>query len=204
VLAGGFEYVPPTGGTCSVGFNTIDSSNRNVVLTAGHCITRTGTVSRNGYAIGNVRTANFPADDYGTFWNSYSSYWRPSPSVYNYSNATYVGVRGLWENPSVGATVCKSGRTTGYTCGRITALNQTVNYPAGAVYGLVRHSACVERGDSGGSNISSGAYALGLTSGASMDSAGRCWAKSGYQNVSYYQPVGEALRANGLRVLITA
>jgi hypothetical protein len=100
--------------------------------------------------------------------------------------------------------VCKSGRTTGYTCGTIRALNQTVTYTGGYVLsGLVRHDACVEGGDSGGSNISAGAYALGVTSGASTTvSGGKCLSKAGQANISYYQPVGEALRANGLRLVL--
>jgi len=200
-LVGGFQIVIPTGGTCSVGFNTLDALNRNVVLTAGHCVKTSGNVSRNGYVIGSTRTANFPTDDFGTFWNSYPGYWQPSVSVYKY-NGTYATVAGQRDNPPVGATVCKSGRTTGYTCGTIKAVNQTVNYPQGIVYGLVRHTACVEGGDSGGSNISADYYALGVTSGASTTSStGKCLSKSGGTNVSWYQPVGEALSANGLRLL---
>ena len=165
-----------------------------------------GSLSRNGYLIGSSRTANYPTDDFGTFWNSYPGYWQPSPSVFKY-NGTYARVAGQWDNPTVGATVCKSGRTTGYTCGRITALNQTVTYTGGKVlYGLVRHNACVEGGDSGGSNISAGDYALGVTSGASTPSSGaykgKCLSKAGGANVSWYQPVGEALSRNGLRLLL--
>ena len=200
-LVGGFEVVLPGGGTCSAGFNTRDAYGRNVVLTAGHCTKTPGMISRQGYWVGNTRTANFPADDYGTFWNSYPSYWTPSVSVYKY-NGTYVNVRGQWNAPTVGATVCKSGRTTGYTCGAITALNQTVVYTGGkTVYGLVRHNACVQGGDSGGSNISAGAFALGVTSGASMTTSGLCLSKVGQPNVSWYQPIGEALTANGLTLL---
>ena len=204
-LVGGYEFVLPSGGTCSVGFNTLDASNRNVALTAGHCVTTSGSLSRNGYLIGSARTANYPTDDFGTFWNSYPGYWQPSPSVYQY-NGNYARVAGQWDNPTVGATVCKSGRTTGYTCGQITALNQTVTYTGGKVlYGLVRHNACVEPGDSGGSNISAGYYALGVTSGASTPTSGaykgKCLSKSGGANVSWYQPVGEALSRNGLRLL---
>jgi hypothetical protein len=199
-LVGGFEYFLPSGEACSVGFNTVDAINQNVVLTAGHCVKAGGTLSRNGYWIGSARTADFPADDFGTFWNSYPSYWQPSPSVYKY-NGTYVRVAGQWDNPPVGSTVCKSGRTTGYTCGTIRAVNQTVNFDDGnVIYGLVRHDACVEGGDSGGANISAGAYALGVTSGASMVS-GKCLSKIGRANISWYQPVGEALTRNGLRLL---
>jgi S1-C subfamily serine protease len=114
-------------------------------------------------------------------------------------------VRGSWTNPPVGATVCKSGRTTGWTCGTITALNQSVTYTGGRVMtGLVRHNACVEGGDSGGANMSSGGFALGVTSGASTSvTTGQCLSKSGQANVSWYQPIGEALAVTGLR-LVTA
>jgi streptogrisin C len=201
-LVGGFEFLLPDGAhVCSVGFNTVDAFNRNVVLTAGHCVKSSGTVSRDGYWIGSTRTADFPTDDFGTFWNSYPSYWQPSKSVYLY-NGTYATVAGQWDNPPVGATVCKSGRTTGFTCGTIKALNQTVVYPEGTVYGLVRHTACVEGGDSGGANISAGYYALGVTSGASTPvDTGKCLSKSGGTNISWYQPVGEALSRNGLQLV---
>jgi alpha-lytic protease prodomain-containing protein/trypsin len=201
-LVGGYEYVLPSGGTCSVGFNTRDAYNRNVVLTAGHCTKKSGWMSRNGYFIGQTRTANYPTDDFGTFWNTYPSYWQPSPSVYKY-NGTYARLAGRWDNPPVGATVCKSGRTTGYTCGTIKALNQTLVYKDGSIlYGLVRHNACVEPGDSGGSNISAGYYALGVTSGANLVSDRWCLSRYGTENVSFYQPVGEALSANGLRLVL--
>jgi streptogrisin C len=201
-LVGGYEFYEPDGiHVCSIGFNTVTSLGYNVVLTAGHCVKAVGTVSRNGYQIGSTRTADFPTDDFGTFWNSYPSYWTPSPSVYKY-NGTYARLAGQWDNPPVGTTVCKSGRTTGYTCGTITALNATVTYPEGTIYGLVRHTACVEGGDSGGANISAGYYALGVTSGASTPvNTGKCLSKSGGTNVSWYQPVGEALTRNGLSLV---
>ena len=207
-MVGGYEFLMADGGSCSVGFNTRDSAGRNVVLTAGHCVKAGGTMTRNGYAIGAARTANYPGQDYGTFWNYYPTYWQPSPSVYKY-DGTYVTIRGRWDSPPVGATICKSGRTTGYTCGYIRALNQTVIYKVNSatvtVNGLVRHNACVEPGDSGGSNVSfySGyAYAVGITSGASTDEQNhRCLGAYGQENVSWYQPIGPALSANGLSLL---
>jgi streptogrisin C len=101
----------------------------------------------------------------------------------------------------VGATVCKSGLKTGFTCGRITALDVTASYGANIIYGLTQHNACVEPGDSGGSNISGGAYALGVTSGASLVDRKYCLSRYGQRNVSWYQPIGEALSRNGLRLL---
>lgn len=199
-LVAGTQYVLPNGGTCSVGFNTRDAAGRNVVLTAGHCVKSDGVLTRNGYQIGAPRTADFPGDDFGTFWNANPNYWQPSTSVATH-RGSYITVRGVWNTPPVGATVCKSGRTTGYTCGTITALNQTVTYKDGSVlYGLVRHNACVEPGDSGGANISAGAFALGVTSGAATRND-LCLSKFGEANVSFYQPIGEALSRNGLTLL---
>ena len=70
--------------------------------------------------------------------------------------------------------------------------------------GLVTHTACVEKGDSGGPVVTPSGYALGLNSGATMTSTFQCLQRVGGQNISYYQPIGEALSANGLRLLISA
>jgi streptogrisin C len=198
-LRGGYEFQQPNGYFCSVGFNTRDSLNRNVVLTAGHCTTQTGYASRNGLYIGANKTYAFPGDDYGTFWNAYPTYWVPTGTVYRWDN-TYARLAGKRDNPAIGASVCKSGRTTGWKCGTIKAKNVTVNYPQGTMYGLVEHTACVEGGDSGGSNVSSDYYALGVTSGASTY-YDLCLQKYGYANVSWYQPIGEALAANKLTLV---
>lgn len=200
-MVGGYEFVIANGGTCSVGFNTIDSANRNVVLTAGHCVKQSGIMSRNGLQIGATRTANYPGNDFGTFWNSYPSYWQPTASVYLWNN-TYLTVHGFYSSVAVGTQVCKSGRTTGWTCGAVTANNQTVTYTGGIVVsGLVRHNACVEPGDSGGANVTPSGYALGMTSGASTIN-GKCLSKSGQANISWYQPIAPAMSANGLRLRI--
>lgn len=200
-LVGGDGYTTPDNASCSLGFNAIDASGRNVAVTAGHCLTARGQVSKDGYLIGGRRSVNFPGDDFGTFWNNYPTYWKPSISVARY-DSTYANVQGLWNRPPVGATVCKSGITTGWTCGTITSTSRTVNYSGQVVSGLVQHTACVEPGDSGGANVSAGYYALGLTSGANLVSNRYCMARYGQQNESFYQPLGEALTVNNLRLLI--
>jgi streptogrisin C len=205
---GGFPYVTPSGGTCSIGFNAVDSANRNVVVTAGHCVPSGGMVTRrasNGvrYNVGRVRTVNFPGDDFATFWNEYPSYWLPSWSVYRWNN-TYTTVRGIQAAPLRGSTVCKSGATTGLTCGRITAVNVTTRWTNGTVVsGMVQHDACVEPGDSGGANITPDGLALGLSSSSNHNqTTKKCLSKTGGVNVSYYQPITEALTRNGLRLLV--
>lgn len=203
---GGLEIVPGSG-TCSVGFNAVDSSNRHVFLTAGHCVRSYPTVSRGGYIVGGTRSVNYPTDDFAVINNSYPGYWVPRPWVDKYNGYAMI-VKGSWGNPPVGATICKSGRTTGWTCGVIRSLNQTVNYGHGAVYQVVRHNACQEPGDSGGSSISSGGFALGINSGANFYKTGayanKCLSKvpNAGESISYYQPVVEALNRNGLRLLV--
>lgn len=191
---------------CSFGFNALDSAGRYVNVTAGHCLQTWPSLFRyvgsTPYTIGSTRSVNFPGSDYGVFNNSYPSYWTPVAAVANYAGGS-INVAGSWGNPPVGATVCKSGRTTGWTCGTITALNKTVNYAGKIVYGLVQHNACVEGGDSGGANMSSGGFAIGLTSGAALNATtGKCLSKQGAANVSYYQPIAPALIANNLRLLV--
>lgn len=51
--------------------------------------------------------------------------------------------------PYVGMHVCKNGSTTGYTCGTVLAINVTVCYPQGCVYGLVRTNMFSAPGDQG-------------------------------------------------------
>ncbi|MDP9443122.1 MAG: S1 family peptidase [Actinomycetota bacterium] len=200
-LYGGQEIAMSTGGRCSNGFNATNSSGRYVLITAGHCAEGYPTFYRNGTKIGRTRAYSFPTNDYAAVKIASPSYWNPQGAVDMYNGYARV-VRGYSSAP-VGSSLCKSGRTTGWTCGTIQAYNQTVNYGGDVVYGLVRHSACVEQGDSGGSNMN-GNYAQGVSSGGQLYSSGGrlvCGQKVGQPNVSYYQPVQEALSAYGLRLI---
>jgi len=197
-LYGGQQVNMSNGFVCSNGFNARTSSGAYILLTAGHCAEGFPTFSRNGVTIGSTRGYSFPGNDYASVNVNDPAYWNPQGAVDMYNGMARV-VSGHSSAP-VGSSLCKSGRTTGWTCGTISAYNQTVNYGGGdIVTGLVRHSACVEQGDSGGSNMS-GNYAQGLSSGGSLYSSGGrlvCGQKVGQPNVSYYQPVGEALSAYG-------
>ncbi|HET9873083.1 MAG TPA: S1 family peptidase [Propionibacteriaceae bacterium] len=200
-LYGGQQVNMSDGFVCSAGFNARTSAGARILLTAGHCAESRPTFSRNGVIIGTTRAFSFPGNDYAAV--NVSTAWTQQGAVDMY-NGTFRRVSGFSRAP-VGSSVCKSGRTTGWTCGVIQANNQTVNYGNGdIVSGLVRHSACVEQGDSGGSNISS-TLAQGLTSGGALytGSTGRlvCGQKVGQQNVSFYQPVGEALSAYGATLI---
>jgi streptogrisin D len=176
-----------TGGSrCSLGFN-VRSGSTYYFLTAGHCTNAGVTWSDGSRTLGTRAGSSFPGNDYGIV--RYTSTptdtqgtVRGSGGLVNISSAS---------TPSVGATVYRSGSTTGVRSGRVTALNATVNYAQGSVYGLIRTTVCAQPGDSGGP-LYSGTTAHGLTSGGS----GNC--SSG--GTTYFQPVTEALSAYGVSV----
>src|SRR3954452_20672043 len=189
------------GNSCSTGFNLRNpSTGQGYLLTAGHCVSAGSTLRGQGnVTFGTVNESWFPYFD-DSLTRKTNSYWLQGPWVdTNPSNGGFVTTSG-WTNVPVGFPICKSGITTKWTCGIVTAKNQTVTYPGGQpVHYLTRHTACVEPGDSGGANVSilGGYHAEGLTSGAVMpyDSTGRRrWlAKFGQTNISYYFPISNSL-----------
>ena len=71
-MYGGLGYFYMSGGkeyTCSTGFAGLDSANRNIVLTAGHCLTARPVPYRNGYQIGSTKSFQFGPADWGVFYN---------------------------------------------------------------------------------------------------------------------------------------
>ncbi|MEJ2859371.1 S1 family peptidase [Saccharothrix sp. CCNWLW140] len=187
-IRGGDPYYINGTSRCSIGFSVSGG-----FVTAGHC-GRVGstTTGYNRVSQGTFRGSSFPGNDYG--WVATNSSWTPRPWVNRY-NGTNVIVRGSSE-AAVGATICRSGSTTGWRCGTVQAKNSTVNYPQGTVSGLTRTNACAEPGDSGGSWVAGTSFgqAQGVTSGGS----GNC--SSG--GTTYFQPVNEILSVYGLRLVV--
>jgi streptogrisin C len=183
-VRGGDQYVINGNTLCSVGFSVAGG-----FVTAGHCGgVGSPTLGYNNVAQGTVRGSSFPGNDYG--WVQVNSNWVPQPWVNNYAGGN-VTVAGSQE-AGIGASVCRSGRTTGWRCGVIQAKNVTVNYAQGAVYGLTQSNACAQGGDSGGAWIS-GNQAQGVTSGGS----GNCTTGG----TMFFQPVNEILGAYGLSLV---
>jgi streptogrisin C len=192
----GGQQVEMTGGyLCSAGFNATTSSGDPIMLTAGHCAADEPTFSKDGVEIGATRAFSFPDNDYAAV--DVSSAWTQPGAVDKY-DGSYVELTGAGLG-AVGSAVCKSGRTTQWTCGEISSHDESVNYGNGdIVSGLTQHTACLEQGDSGGSNVA-GTVAQGLTSGGMLyDQGGQlvCGEKVGQPNVGYFQPIEEALEAN--------
>ncbi|RPF20078.1 ricin-type beta-trefoil lectin domain protein [Myceligenerans xiligouense] len=165
-IVGGTEFHRPTGDgyvtLCSIGFAVAGG-----FVTAGHCGNTGDAVNASdGAALGNYAGSQFPGHDWA--WVRTNSNWTPTPAVTNHAGGT-AAVAGSNEMP-IGASVCRSGRTTGWRCGVIQEKNVTINYGNGDIPGMATGSACAEGGDSGGSVIS-GDQAQGVTSGRIGDCA---------------------------------
>ncbi|HEX6352432.1 S1 family peptidase [Actinophytocola sp.] len=189
--------------SCSAGFNLRNpSTGQGYLLTAGHC-TAAGQANygQGSVYFGPTVSSWFPTYDDALIRNDNPGYWIQGPWVdYNPSNGGFINVSGHSDSP-VGTVICKSGITTLWTCGYITVKRETVVYngdPYYTVYGLTRHSACVEPGDSGGANVAALSVwsPEGVTSGASLywdGSRYRCGQVFGAVNVSWYYPIGLSL-----------
>ncbi len=178
-VVGGNPYIIEGSWRCSVGFSV-----NGGFISAGHCGSPGDTTTG---PTGTFVGSSFPGNDY-----SYVSVSGEAliGGVNDYAGGI-VAVSGSQES-SIGSSICRSGSTTGWHCGTISARNATVNYPEGTVSGLIRTNVCAEPGDSGGSAIS-GNQAQGVTSGGS----GNC--SSG--GTTYFQPVNEILSAYGLSLI---
>ena len=180
------------GSRCSAGFNTRSGSGRNYVLTAGHCTNLGGTwTTSGGQTIGPVAASSFPGNDFGAIRISDPAALDPRGGVLD--RGAFRDITGASRVP-VNSNACKTGSTTGTTCGIVQAYNVTVRYAEGTVYGLTRTKICTQPGDSGGAMFA-GSQAQGITSGGTI---GGC-SQAGFQ--SFFQPADEALSVYGLTLL---
>ncbi|MFI6088437.1 putative Ig domain-containing protein [Streptomyces sp. NPDC051218] len=193
-VVGGEKWIPGSESPCSVGFSVTASGGAKGFLTAGHCTndanqpaygkdgSRVGTSNQGGSHSINAREGDFglvAVDQAG---------WDLSPKVSGYGQGD-VTVTGSAEGV-VGQSVCRSGQTSGWRCGVITKVNQSVDYGNVVIDGLSWTDACSSGGDSGGSYVTAtGGKAVGLHSGGGSATCG----SSGTTN-TIFQPVNEALQ----------
>ncbi|MFF4274427.1 S1 family peptidase [Streptomyces sp. NPDC001536] len=185
LLSGG-DGIYTAGWRCSAGVN-VQSGSTYYFVTAGHCTEGTTTWytgSALTTTIGSTTATSFPGNDFGVVRYT-------NPAVPHPGTIGSVDITGT-ATAYVGQTVCRRGATTGVRCGRVTALNATVNYGSGdIVYGLIQTNICAEPGDSGGP-LYAGDKVIGILSGGS----GNCTVGG----TTFYQPIQEALSAYGLSV----
>ncbi|MDO3651090.1 S1 family peptidase [Nocardia mangyaensis] len=177
---------------CSFGFNSTDAAGNALNISAGHC---NPTVDGDGAATvysPNVRDIpNSP--QVGAFAKSVLG----GPASLDYSviklneravnagmdqprvrgaNGTTLTITGTAE-PVTGAPVCKTGQSSTFTCGFVSADRvETQLFTAEGVSKTIRgfaSSACTLGGDSGGA-IVTGTLALGITSGSNAAEAPNC------------------------------
>lgn len=186
-VAGG-DAVYGGGSRCSAAFNVTKNDVRYFV-TAGHCtnISSTWSATSGGASIGVREGTSFPTNDYGLVRYTDTA---NTPGSVNLHNGSLQDISSA-ADAVVGQAIRKSGSTTKVTSGTVTAVNVTVNYSDGPVYGMVRTTACSAGGDSGGAHFA-GSVALGIHSGSSG-----CTGTSGS---AIHQPVREALAAYGVNV----
>ncbi|PNS20542.1 hypothetical protein CAC42_5992 [Sphaceloma murrayae] len=184
-IQGGLAYLNSGGGRCSIGFTVTTG-----FVTAGHC-GRTGTAvtTTSRASIGSFGGSVFPGSADMAYVRT-SSGNTLSGTINRYGQST-IAVAGSTV-AAAGASICRSGSTTGVSCGTVQSFGATVNYAEGAVTGLTRTSVCAEPGDSGGS-FYSGSQAQGVTSGGS----GNCQVGG----TTYFQPVNEILSTYGLTLV---
>ncbi|MBW5420084.1 S1 family peptidase [Streptomyces sp. BG9H] len=182
-------------GYCSVGFGARNSSGKQYLVSASHCVEGLPDLYYNN--------AHFAKGAHTRFTTGQSSVDMGvaavdsddsiATAVTTYGQAGTIAVKGS-TRAAAGAAMCKSGATTGWTCGKVKSYNNTVNYGGTMVSGLGSSSVCSERGDSGGAYIS-GNQAQGMTSGGPVGQ--QCSGVNGTGS-SYFQPLDDALNHYGL------
>lgn len=184
-VRGGDAYLIDARARCSVGFTVTTG-----FVSAGHCGTAgSSATTSSGAALGTFSGSVFPGSADMSYIRTVSG-TTLSGIVYAYGG-TNIAVTGSTAS-AVGASICRSGSTTGVHCGTVRALGATVNYAEGRVTGLTQTNVCAEPGDSGGS-FYTGGQAQGVTSGGSGDCT------SG--GTTYFQPVNEILSTYGLTLV---
>lgn len=205
-VRGGDEIIGA--GYCSAGFPARTGSGYRVMIWVGHCVEGSSTFRNTwGTRVATAAASAFrsydgqPDRDIGALWMDDEDTMSFAVNRWGTSGLIGNAGNGAWKAP-VGTDLCKSGRTTGVTCGRVQGYNQTVTYTdnqgraQASVSGLGQTSVCVQGGDSGGA-YTSGGYAVAMTSGGPSNQS--CTYNGGYQaGSSYVQPVTDALNYYGL------
>ncbi|WP_278261877.1 S1 family peptidase [Nocardia sp. AG03] len=177
---------------CSFGFNATDDAGSALNISAGHCNPNIDNGGTAPVYVPNVRDIpNSP--EVGSFAHSVLG----GPAALDYSvirlneravnagmdqprvrgaEGTTLTITGTAE-PVTGAPVCKTGQSSTFTCGFVSADHvETQLFTAEGVSKTIRgfaNSACTLGGDSGGA-IVSGTLALGITSGSNAADAPNC------------------------------
>lgn len=188
----GYSYAGSDWG-CSIGFNGFNgTTGASEFVTAGHCIrgiepgpvtpmTILQTAPNGGTldtAIGSVLDSTFQfgnENDSGLVSvTSASLAPKPVVSAWGWGQGSpgngSMNVSGVTSG-IVGAVLCKSGITTGWTCGHVLEVDALVDVDGHEVNAIIS-DACALPGDSGGPGLT-GNFALGILSAGTFTSCGQ-------------------------------
>ncbi|MFI1382805.1 S1 family peptidase [Embleya sp. NPDC020886] len=148
---------------CTAGFN---GYRPNTAATAGHCARDASTwYDGTGTLIGTVGQYRFPDADWAVIP---AAEGLPLAGDIVDGNST-TRITGF-AKPRLHDRICATGASSGTRCGTVDAVDVTVNYPEGAVTGLVRSTQSGAAGDSGGP-VHIGSTGVGLISGGPSEGA---------------------------------
>ena len=188
-----YETPTGTGWRCSIGFNGKGTGGVDQWATAGHCQNDLTAGDDPNYYWLQQNHPSSTSTDYTLFAGSElgtkvpnafqvgsgndvglvntnktgAAQWNPVPQVVTWHNGT--GAPDTATNvtdeipPVQGATLCKSGSTTGWTCGQIVGVDQSVQVGGTYTINSIVTKACIQPGDSGGSGLVGNA-AVGIVS----------------------------------------
>lgn len=168
---------------CSLGFNAVDASRGPVNITAGHCdphrgpqLGDTGAYPVLGGAVGSrfgtfYRTS-VSGNDYALIDVDEANASSFEGNAVRIPGAAPVHVTGTVD-PIVGAPVCKSGTTTGFSCGVILSTGLDLNVAGQPVHNSFSTSICALHGDSGGP-IVSGTLGVGISTASNVGEHPSC------------------------------
>ncbi len=181
-LAGGDGYASIYGRTslrCSLGFNGTDRGGNVVNITAGHCNPDLGSAGsgdaagvyelngdRAGAQLGSFQKSVLGNQDYSIIKVNDGARGRFENNLVRAGGGAPIAVEGV-AIPVVGAPVCKSGARTGFSCGVVNAVDQTVQVGDRQLTQSFSANICALPGDSGGAVVT-GRLALGISSASSV------------------------------------
>lgn len=173
INAGGKYYTDDNGHYCSMGLR-VKYNGKEGYLTAGHCVS--SGLFKPTLKTGKVKVRQFANNknyDYAFVQTEGYGYNPTNNLQYTTTGITKLGLVSYCTIITVNMTVAKSGTTTGYTSGKVTALNQSVYYDneKKTITGLEKTNLYIDGGDSGGpvfiprTDANGGAIGIGILSG---------------------------------------
>lgn len=165
---------------CSLGFNGSDSAGNVVNVSAGHCdpnLAAAGTPDASevhelraldvlGPQIGSFQKTSLDNHDYSIIRIADDAKSRFDNNGVRVPGRAPLTITGIAE-PVVGAPVCKAGARTGFSCGVVNAVAQSVAVGDRNMNDSFSANICALPGDSGGAVVT-GTLALGISSASTV------------------------------------